>query len=385
MSEDKGGQTASGDLVRAAYVRALVARGVPEAEAVKVIGDGYSLRDAPAPKCLRFGMGHSEPDRPVLISTRKMRAHFWELVELLRPSAFTVLRQSVYPLFECQALAHFSKRLQGEASRFSLRHDISMEEVRDYSATLSLRRDEDADLNEQLRDWQTSFNLTDDWCGGLALKTMQGWLWPEQSREEESTSEVNWLSEDAILEFRLNSFQHGNVLYEYVAWNGFFDTTEDWLREETARFKAHLERLRGKGRRIPYAALTAFQRALKADLALRKRELERALDTPLKVAAHFEWLVRHQVPEVESYRRIAKRPNARCAALGSQECAAYPDGECTAHPGVGWTTVRAGIESALALVGLTKHKGSPAGRPRGKTDSNKRLHIVARGSKNRVR
>lgn len=37
--------SAGGEMVRGAYVRALVARGVPEAEAVKLVGSDYSLRD----------------------------------------------------------------------------------------------------------------------------------------------------------------------------------------------------------------------------------------------------------------------------------------------------------------------------------------------------
>lgn len=345
---------------------------------------------------------------PDPLSTRKMRAHFWELVEILRPRSFTDLRQSVHPLFERRALAHFSKRLRCEAPRFSLRHDISQEEVREFSAALSLRRGEDTELHEQLRGWQTSFHLTDDWCGELALKTMHGWLWPEQSWEEESTSEVNWLSEETILEFRLNRFQHWNVLYEYVAWNRFFETgtEEDWLREETARFKAHLERLRGGGHRIPYGIVTAFRRALKADLNARKRALKRTLDTPVKATEHFEWLVRHQIPECESYRGIAKRPAAACVALTPMarmslagpvhpdvmlppreilKCRVHPDATCPAHPAVYWTTVRAGIKSAALLTGLSLCRGLPAGRPRGKRDGKERVHIVARRPKNQGR
>src|SRR5829696_1071546 len=45
-SEDKLSDVAAGaEMVRGAYVRALVERGVPEPEAVKLVGSDYSLRN----------------------------------------------------------------------------------------------------------------------------------------------------------------------------------------------------------------------------------------------------------------------------------------------------------------------------------------------------
>jgi hypothetical protein len=328
----------------------------------------------------RFGYAHEKKsiDSP---STQRARAYFLELLFELRPNVVLALfRAAYFPFTELLKnrqgdIATICDSLESELSEsgYVSQRIVRKHAIRRFlSGWQSLKHMEAASsLCQVLQGWARSQNLTGEWCLEHALTVLNefeakaGGIVRLSSRPDIQRSrlaELIWESwrlavarqrlraidvqyasitefegyVSKVLEF---TFKYENINVSPVT-GPFYKSISQFKQEVKERFEA----LKGSAVR---GAGKVLKLELDSYLEKVKETMKRAgfKKPPVRwVKEHFKWLIEYQIPPTKQYRKIAKE-------VRKDE-----------------STIREGVASASALIGLTlrpsgsdKHIGRPKG------------------------
>jgi hypothetical protein len=264
----------------------------------------------------RFGYGYEKKSK-YSPSTQHARALFLELIPSLKqevvPDLFTIAYQ---PFLELLA----NNQDEFNSIKNSLESDLlghpnfTPETIMDLAVerfipnwqTLQSREDA-ASLCGKLREWSSTWNLTNDWCLDYAFKTLQkGYL---------MSLNYIWLDNydawrDANTELRLESFCMHAVSNEEIEEKGLFEfkfhfeeinfSVTGPFNKSTSEFKQEVnDKFKAAGGKSIRGASTALK--LKMGEYLEKisavMEDQNLTEPPIRWAInHFKWLICFQIP-----------------------------------------------------------------------------------------
>ena len=258
-------------------------------------------------------------DNPTSVTRIVGRMRFFDAIREVAPQVVEDLDQRafghVHALYD-----KLPDSSEDRPSRATNRPVLERSELRRWSLVGTAtegRFPEAVPLRSAIEEWGANWNLSDEWCFGIALHTLVRWVKSEPHREARV-----WFFPGSV-----GSMPRAWFTFETKGYQAIWD---DW-GETKKRMTSEFQRALGEHKRAQ-------------ELAVREAE-DRTIEEK-RHSEHFEWLVRFQA--------LGEPPDAIVRWIGQKRAGRPPTSQ----------SVLEGLRTAADLIGLSLRQGrqGPRGR-----------------------